>query len=105
MVEFSDSEPTGVQSEDLGDAAAYLNRGRDHLSKEEYALAIADFSQAIALDPDFAFAYYSRAAPISTLRRLIWRLPISTKPLPWTRRTLLRTTTGALPMRLKGSMT
>jgi len=41
-------------------AAAYYIRGNAHLDKGKYDKAIADFTQAIRLKPDFAFAYNNR---------------------------------------------
>ena len=40
---------------------AYNNRGLAHYDKEDYDRAIADFTQAIRLDPKFGKAYDARA--------------------------------------------
>ncbi|MDE6403032.1 MAG: tetratricopeptide repeat protein, partial [Muribaculaceae bacterium] len=42
-------------------AIDYLGRGMDFMMLHNYQAAIADFSQAIALTPDFAIAYLMRA--------------------------------------------
>jgi tetratricopeptide (TPR) repeat protein len=39
---------------------AYISRGRSSFSKKDYNRAIADFTEAINLDNDFAYAYYLR---------------------------------------------
>jgi tetratricopeptide (TPR) repeat protein len=44
-----------------GDAHAYTNRGLIYLAKADYGDAIADFDQAIRLDPKFIWPYYDRA--------------------------------------------
>ena len=139
MVEFSELEPTGAQSGDFGDAAAYLNRGLDHLFKEEHTLAIADFSaaialnpgdaiaynrrgnayidigeadlaiadfsQAIALDPDFAFAYYCRGNAYLDIGETDLAIADLTQAIALAPDDFVRTPTGALPMKLKGSTT
>ena len=38
----------------------YLHRGDAYFEKEEYDKAIAEFSRAIELDPNYAEAYYKR---------------------------------------------
>ncbi len=38
----------------------YCNRGKDHHKQNQFDEAIADFSHAIALDPDKADFYYQR---------------------------------------------
>ena len=40
--------------------AYYILRGRLYGAKEDYARAITDFDQAIALDPKSSDAYYQR---------------------------------------------
>lgn len=39
---------------------AYNDRGRKHRREKQYDLAIADFTKAIELDPDFGAAYFNR---------------------------------------------
>ena len=51
---------TSTGGEKLTDAAAHLERGESHFDNGEYDSAIADFSQAITLNPKDAFAYLSR---------------------------------------------
>ena len=41
-------------------AKTYYNRGLAHAKKGEVELAIKDYTQAIALKPDYAEAYYNR---------------------------------------------
>jgi len=41
-------------------AAEYYNRGIKYSSKGDYDRAIADYTEAIKLDPTFARAYYNR---------------------------------------------
>ena len=41
-------------------AETYFNRGLSHAKNGEIELAIADYSKAIELKPDFAEAYYCR---------------------------------------------
>ena len=41
-------------------AETYYNRGLAHSKKGELELAIADYTKAIELKPDYADAYYSR---------------------------------------------
>ena len=41
--------------------AAYANRGIAHNELKQSDLALADFSQAIDLNPDYVYAYYNRA--------------------------------------------
>jgi tetratricopeptide (TPR) repeat protein len=45
---------------DTKDAATYHTLGFSYFDKGEYDMAIADFSKAINLDPEFLLAYYNR---------------------------------------------
>jgi tetratricopeptide (TPR) repeat protein len=47
---------------DLSDYLVYVNRGFAYLSKGDYDRALADFNQAIQLQPNSSFAYLNRAA-------------------------------------------
>jgi tetratricopeptide (TPR) repeat protein len=47
---------------ELSDYLVYLNRGTAYLSKGDYDRALADFNQAVKLQPDGASAYFNRAA-------------------------------------------
>ena len=47
---------------DPQDHVFYNNRGIDHGERGEYDLAIKDFTKAIKLKPDYAFAYNNRGA-------------------------------------------
>jgi tetratricopeptide (TPR) repeat protein len=47
---------------DLSDYLVYVNRGFAYLSKGDYDRAIADFNQAIQIQPDSTLAYFNRAA-------------------------------------------
>jgi lipoprotein NlpI len=47
-------------------AAAYYNRGNSYDGKGLHDQAIADFTQAIAIKPDFSPAYYNRGAAYET---------------------------------------
>lgn len=53
---------TSSKQESLNDAEAYYNRGVDYYQNGEYDQAIADFSEAIRLDPTMAMAYSNRGA-------------------------------------------
>jgi tetratricopeptide (TPR) repeat protein len=48
------------------DASAYYRSGIEYYKKGDYDRAIADFSQAIRLDPNYAFAYYNRGVTYKT---------------------------------------
>ena len=39
---------------------AYRNRGRAYLFKDDYDQAIADFTEAIQIDPEFSAAHFAR---------------------------------------------
>jgi tetratricopeptide (TPR) repeat protein len=49
-------------SNNPNDAVAYLDRGIEYANKHDYDRAIADYSQAIAVRPDYANAYNSRGS-------------------------------------------
>ena len=47
--------------ETLNSAAAYNDRGIQRAENGDYTGAIADYTEAIAIDPNYAEAYYNRA--------------------------------------------
>ena len=49
------------------DADAYFNRGCAYGNLGEYPKAIADYDDAIRLNPDFATAYYNRGVAYDEL--------------------------------------
>jgi tetratricopeptide (TPR) repeat protein len=54
------SPPDPTDEAQIHGARGYAARGTDWLNKKEYDKAIADFDQAIRLDPKFAPAYHNR---------------------------------------------
>jgi tetratricopeptide (TPR) repeat protein len=48
------------QSPQSNDASDYLNRGVSKYFLEDYSGAIADYTKAIEIDPNYALAYYNR---------------------------------------------
>jgi tetratricopeptide (TPR) repeat protein len=56
------ADKTIVQAQEakLGSAQAYIDRGHDYHKLALEQLAIADYSQAIKIDPNNSFAYYYR---------------------------------------------
>ena len=62
--------PAAIESADTPkiDAAEYTQRGSTHLGRGEYQKAIRDYTQAIALTPDYIAAYYNRALAFTQLR-------------------------------------
>ncbi|MBW4535469.1 MAG: tetratricopeptide repeat protein [Pleurocapsa minor HA4230-MV1] len=57
------TEKTTVQAQEanLNSAEAYYNRGFSYAEQGKYELAIADFNQAIKIDPNNALPYIGRA--------------------------------------------
>ena len=53
--------------EPLNSASDYNDRGMQRAEKGDYQGAIADYTAAIALDPDYAEAYYNRAYDLSEI--------------------------------------
>jgi tetratricopeptide (TPR) repeat protein len=49
----------GKSSKDL--STAFNNRGNAYYDKKDYDRAIADYSEALRLDPGFALAFYNRS--------------------------------------------
>jgi tetratricopeptide (TPR) repeat protein len=45
---------------ELNRTIAYNNRAIAYFGKQDYARAVADYDQAVRLNPDYAFAYYNR---------------------------------------------
>jgi tetratricopeptide (TPR) repeat protein len=54
------STPPSSAPSPLGTAQAYLQRGDSYADRHEYDRAIADYTQAIHLQPDYAEAYNNR---------------------------------------------
>ena len=52
--------PQGKPDLVIDDAYAYNNRGDAYANKGDYDKAIADYTEAIRLKPDYAYAYYGR---------------------------------------------
>ena len=50
-----------INGDTQGNAQAFFDRGTAHFEKREYADAIAAYTKAIAIKPDYADAYYKRA--------------------------------------------
>lgn len=48
--------------DEFSDYILYINRGSAYLSKKNYDRALADFNQAIKIQPDRALAYFNRAS-------------------------------------------
>ena len=71
--------------------------GRRLVSKREYDKAIADFTEAIRLDPKDAEAYSDRGAPGRASRSTTRRSPTSTRPSGSIPKLRALTATGATP--------
>lgn len=61
---------------------AYTNRGIALGNLGRVEKAISDFSEAIRLDPKSPLAFYNRGNAYLDKKKLDWRSPISTPPLP-----------------------
>src|SRR5215831_16465378 len=61
--------PSGMETQK--NAAADYSSGNAHLNNRDYDRAIADYDEAIELDPKYAIVYVYRATP--TRRRSAWR--------------------------------
>jgi len=59
------NSPTAIPAGTLASAAAYLQRGDQYSAAQEYDLAIADYTAAIRLNPDYAEAYNNRGLAYS----------------------------------------
>ena len=68
-------------------APALGNRGETYQNKHDFDRAIADFDQAIKVNPNFAAAYFSRAMPSRKKATIRARSRISPAPSTPTRRT------------------
>ena len=55
---------TALIAQDPKNAAALYNRGYAYDHKGQYDLAIADYTHAIALKPNYADAFINRTSPI-----------------------------------------
>ncbi len=58
---------TSISGPALADAQAYVDRAVDYMDQGDYERAIADFNQAIQLEPDFVLAYVFRGAAFTRL--------------------------------------
>ena len=87
------------------DAIAYWNRGGATSEKGDYDKAIADYTEAIRLDPNYALAYFNRG--VAYEKRATTTRPSRTSPRPSgsTRITPWRTTTGALLTTVRATWT
>ena len=76
-----------VQPLKLENAQAYNNRGLAYFEKGQYDLAISDYSEAIAIDPKNAAAYYNRGDTWhNSSTSASWFISTSLITRPWARR-------------------
>jgi tetratricopeptide (TPR) repeat protein len=73
--------PGRLVQADIKRADDLVNRGNAHADKKEYDRAIADFTQAIELDPQNAYAYNSRADTLREVGKAAEGLPDAEKAL------------------------
>ena len=58
---LSNSNESGIIPEGIYNyAEAYLNRGNQYARKGDYRRAIADYTQAVKINPNLVLAYYNR---------------------------------------------
>ena len=78
-------------------AVAYNNRGNAWQCKKDYDKAIADYNEAIRLDPKYAAPTSTGASPGATRRTTTRPSPTSTRPSGSIPKTPSPTTTAAMP--------
>jgi len=74
---------------------AYGSRGNAHNAKGDSDRAIADFDEAIQLDPELAMSYYNRGTPIAPRATAIAQSSTMARPSASIRNTRSPTTIGA----------
>ena len=78
----SRSRPARVQSTRAGRPSInYNNRGYAYRGKGDMDRAIADYTEAIRLDPKYAIAYYNRGEPTATKATRTVPLPTITEAI------------------------
>jgi len=60
--------PSTAMTDKLDSAVDYNDRGMERAENDDLAGAIADYTAAIELDPNYAEAYYNRAYDRSEIR-------------------------------------
>ena len=77
---FASKSSVAQQPSDPQDAVTYTERGMATASKGDLDGAIADFSQAIALNPKYTTAYYGRGVAKAEKGTSMARLRTSRRP-------------------------
>ena len=75
------SSPLSAEEPRLKTAQEYCARGSDYLNKSDFDRAIADFTEAIRLDPTFAEAYFGLGATYGRRVNMTKRLPTCTQAI------------------------